>query len=396
MAFSTVVQQERLKPREAAYWHKIATGQHLGFRKTRTAVTWLARAYDPATQRQIKHSLGDFGTLQPNERFSAAQKAAREWFKHLEEGGTAEVITVAQACERYASALGRDESEVKAKEARRRFAQYINGDPIAGIALPKLRKNHVAEWRKRLVDTPAAFERSGKGAGRGKGKGTRTRTRAATTVDRDIAPVRAALNSALSEGYVTSALAWREALKPSKARNRRGIYLERDQRRALLKSIKDTGMHDFLAVLTVLPLRPGALARLTVADFDARQSTLRIGTDKAGAGRAILLPSGTAAMIERAERGKLPAAALFARWDGQAWRKDEWVKAIRAAAAVARLPDGVVAYTLRHSAITDLVTSGLDLFTVAAIAGTSVVMIQNHYGHLRQDIARDALARLAL
>jgi hypothetical protein len=34
--------------------------------------------------------------------------------------------------------------------------------------------------------------------------------------------------------------------------------------------------------------------------------------------------------------------------------------------------------------------------TVAQISGTSVAMIERHYGHLRSDVAAGALARLAL
>jgi len=34
--------------------------------------------------------------------------------------------------------------------------------------------------------------------------------------------------------------------------------------------------------------------------------------------------------------------------------------------------------------------------TVAAVSGTSILMIQKHYGHLRADHARQALAALAL
>ena len=53
------------------------------------------------------------------------------------------------------------------------------------------------------------------------------------------------------------------------------------------------------------------------------------------------------------------------------------------------------AYTLRHSAMTDLVTGGLDLFTVEKISGTSVLMIEKHYGHLQRERARSALEKLA-
>jgi len=72
--------------------------------------------------------------------------------------------------------------------------------------------------------------------------------------------------------------------------------------------------------------------------------------------------------------------------------------AVAASAAVkaADLPPTTTAYSLQHSVITDLVHEGLDLLTVAQIFGTSVVMIERHYGHLRGEVAATALARLAL
>lgn len=55
------------------------------------------------------------------------------------------------------------------------------------------------------------------------------------------------------------------------------------------------------------------------------------------------------------------------------------------------LPSETTAYTLRHSTITDLVHAGVDLLTVAQISGTSVRMIEKHYGHLRSNVAKSAL-----
>ena len=79
-----------------------------------------------------------------------------------------------------------------------------------------------------------------------------------------------------------------------------------------------------------------------------------------------------------------------------AWNKDMWKGPIKIAAAAAELSPSTTAYTLRHSVITDLVTDGLDLLTVAQLSGTSVTMIERHYGHLRADHAAAALARLEL
>jgi integrase len=201
---------------------------------------------------------------------------------------------------------------------------------------------------------------------------------------------------AKADGFVTSDLAWAQALRPVKGvANQRTLYLTRSQRKALIRALTEDAAR-FVRGLCELPLRPGALAALTVADYDARHKLLCIGHDKAGEGRHIPLPPVTAKLIAEQARGKLPAAPLFARWDGAAWTKDGWMKAIKGAVAIADLPPQTTAYTLRHSTITDLVVGGLDLHTVAKVSGTSIAMIEKYYGKLRQDVARDALAALAL
>ena len=148
--------------------------------------------------------------------------------------------------------------------------------------------------------------------------------------------------------------------------------------------------------LSLVPLRPGALAGLTVAHFDRRLGVLTIGKDKTGRDRRIKLPEVAAEFFEGHAKDKLPAAPLLARADGSAWNKDAWKKPIRAAALKAKLPAAITAYAMRHSTITDLVTGGLPLLTVAQLSGTSVTMVEKHYGHLQAAQAADALAKLAL
>lgn len=87
---------------------------------------------------------------------------------------------------------------------------------------------------------------------------------------------------------------------------------------------------------------------------------------------------------------------LFCRADRRQWKKEGWREAINDAAKAAKLPEETCAYSLRHSAITDLVTSGLDLFHVAQLSGTSVVMIEKNYGHLQRKHARARLQVLGL
>jgi integrase len=222
------------------------------------------------------------------------------------------------------------------------------------------------------------------------------RDRSKDTVNRDMAALRAALNRSMADRMVTSDFAWREPLKAYKnVSRRRDLYLDRQQRAEFIRHAPED-LATFLRGLSMLPLRPGALAALTIEDFDCRLQVLRIGKDKSGQDRRIKLPQTTANLLEAAGNNRPSTAPLFARTDGKLWGKDYWKKPVKAAATSARLPPGTSAYTLRHSVISDLVHGGLDLLTVAQISGTSVAMIEKHYGHLRGEVAADALARLAL
>ena len=152
----------------------------------------------------------------------------------------------------------------------------------------------------------------------------------------------------------------------------------------------------FVRSLCLLPLRPGAMASLTAGDFDKRTSELTIGKDKAGEDRRIVIPAAAAELLVEQSKDKLPTAPLFMRANGKAWDKDSWKLPIAAAVAAAGLPVKATAYTLRHSTITDLVTAGLPLLTIAQISGTSAEMIEQHYGHLARGAAVKALEALAL
>lgn len=379
---STVTSRDKLKPGREPHWQRLAVGQYLGYRPFASGGkggNWHARYYDADTRKQRRQPLGDFGSLPPNERFSAASEAAREWFRHLSSGGSHEVVTVRQACERYAESN---------PDAAKRFARYVYDDPIASVKLQKLTERQVKEWRARLEAMPALVTRSNKSE-------PVTRPRAPATLNRDMVPFRAALYLALAERDVLTAAAWKHALTPVEAKGRREVYLDRGQRQQLLKHVPSEAAA-FVRALCILPLRPGALAELRVGDFDARHKMLTVRKDKAGSGRRIQVSDEGAELLKEQSRLKLPAAHIFTRAGGQPWGKDSWKGPIKQAALAASLPAGSTAYALRHSAITDVVQSGLPLLTVAQLFGTSVKMIEEHYGHFQQEQAVQALASLSL
>lgn len=395
MALETVRQRTALDPRREPYWHTVSTGRHVGYRKTEDGGHWIARAYDSGTRARTYQALSDIGRVPANEQFSAAVKAAGEWFRHLDRGGASEVITVSDAARDYIDDRLKKKGKRAADDARSRLTRFVINEALGSIPVQKLTRRHVEQWRERLEAAPVVLPVRGKNC-RNKNPLPEPKARAASTQNRDMVSLRAALNLAKANGYVTTDMAWAVPLKPvEKANGRRTLYLDRDQRRALLAAIPGE-LSAFVRGLCLLPLRPGALASLRVADFDSRAGTLIVKHDKAGAGRSILLPDAAADLLREQSRGKTPAAFVFTQWNGAQWNKDAWKRPFKAAADAAKLPAGATAYTLRHAAITDLVSSGLDLFTVAALSGTSILMIQQNYGHLQADRAREALSVLSL
>lgn len=382
----TVSSRAKLVPRREPYWHRLRRGEYVGYRKLSkdSAGTWTARRRQD-DGKQTFESLGTLEQEPPHARFDLAVASSNAWFQQVESrGNSKDIHTVADACERYVTHLSESKSKATAADAMSRYRRWVLNHRIAALKLEALSRDDCRDFRRDLVNTPVTRTKSGV-----------TTDRSKDTVNRDVTALRAALNFAFAEGYVKSDFAWRETLKPfERAGKRRELYLDREQRQSLILSAPiDLG--DFLRGLAILPLRPGALAALSVSSFDVRLSVLSVGKDKHGQDRKLKLPLGIARLFERACANKTATLPIFTRADGRPWHKDAWKHPVKEAAAKAGLPAAVTAYTLRHSIITDLVHEGLDLLTVAQISGTSVAMIQDHYGHLRGEVAAAALEKVA-
>ena len=385
---SRIGDREKLKPKagDEPHWHRLRQGVYLGYRpsKKTSGGTWFARFYDGDTNRNRRRALGDYGTLSGHEVFKQAKTDAEAWAANVESGGelARDMVTVRDACLAYLE-------EKPNSIAEGVFRRHVYNDPIAKVKLDKLRRHHLRSWRKRLEQAPALLSRTKEG-------GKRWKERAKSTVNRDMVPLRAALGRVLTAGSPNTDAAWQEALKPFKgADKRRELYLDKGERKRLINTACEE-VGPFLRALCLLPLRPGSLASLTARDFDERTRTLTIGKDKNDSPRQIALPQIIADLLAAQVKGKLPTAPVFARHSGDAWNKDTWKHPIKDAVRAANLPDAVSAYTLRHSVITDLVRVRLPILTVAQLSGTSVAMIEKHYGHLVREDAEDALATLVV
>lgn len=185
----------KLKPQREPYWHRLDAGCYVGIRvmTSGSAGSWIARWRDPDAKKQVYLSLGTFEDVTESGRFDAAAKAARAWFTHVCHGGSTKILTIKDACDRYVSYLKGAKGDASAKDAEGRFARHVLADVrFASIMLPSLRPDHIVQWRKQLQDRilPKGHPPS------------------ASSLNRDMAAVRAALNHAHSEGFIATNIAW--------------------------------------------------------------------------------------------------------------------------------------------------------------------------------------------
>lgn len=357
--------RSRLIPRREPYWGPpIEQGKHIGVRKLANGTcTWIARRYD---DDQSAYRYKSLGQLSKAFNYNQAKRSADSWFADADLGVLDKTPTVEDACKDYVADLEAEGRIDAAHDSKMRFKRTVYSHDIAKIPLDKLRTTKLKTWKNGLGG-------------------------AKSSQNRNLTSLKAALNHAVAHHLVNPSVSqqWKAVKAHKGAFNRRELYLDLKQRRALLKAAKGA-VRDLIEAAMLTGARPGELVRAKRSQFDHRTSSMKF-TGKTGS-RTVPLSVSALDVFKRLSKGKLPTAFLLTRDDGQPWGHSDWDQLVRDAAEKAELPKGVVLYTLRHSWITEALRSGMPTLDVARLTGTSLPMIEAHYGHLVVDAARERLA----
>lgn len=351
----------KLPERREPYWQATKRGRAIGVRKLSGSEYWVARA---SVGSKYLHR-----ALTEARDWDSALKDANRFFHHIDSGGINNLDTVHELFDMYVET-------VKSSPTHNTLKKTLEPE-LGAVKLADVRAGHVKRWRQ-----SAALLTSSNG-----------KQRSAATINRMVSVLRAALNYGLKQQMLIDT-SWRVQLRRCKEEgNSRELYLSADDRRKLIQHAAEDAQ-SFIRLLSLLPLRPGDWSAAVVEDFDTRSSTLFVSSKDHP--RHVPLSGAARDLLRRQSKNKLPTALLFVRADGRAWDRQAWNSAIKDAAKRAELTTGISAYTLRHSVISDLCTGGLDIHTTAKLSGTSVAMIEQHYGKLLPHIAVGALDRIAI
>jgi integrase len=371
-----------LAERAEPWWGPaLAADLCLGYRKISDGTgTWIARLRVDGEAVRFRYK--KLGLVTDQNNYEAARVEALKWRASREAGVTDEIVTVADACREYVIDRRREEGASAANDAHRRFERTVYGgggkdgkrheaNTLASIPLTKLRTPRLKAWRDGLkLSKPSS--------------------------DRTMVALKAALNLAVKNRRVHPGVAreWGD-VKPfgAKAGKRRDLFLDLKQRRALVNGTTGA-FRDLLEGVALTGARAGELVNAKRSQFDARTRTMTF-IGKTGR-RDVPLSDAALALFKRLAESKLPGAFLYARDDGKPWAHSDWDELVRDAAKAAELPAGVCLYTLRHSFITQAITDGMNTLDVARLCGTSLVMVEKHYGHLVASAAHERLSKVTM
>jgi integrase len=363
------------------YWRILERGQAIGFRKIASDTGyWVARRRPDTSSKKYEYE--SLGEVTSKFGWKEAKARAEAWFEQRSQGVESdEVETVADACRVYVKNRYTSKSPACAHDAEKRFERTVYGTSFGDQKLARLSAEKVREWRDDLRLSPGSTNRT-------------------------LTALKAALNLAVKRKDVTAALSGELRLVEliPDAKRRRELYLDMKQRRALLKAADEVGhaVRDLIEAATLTGARAGELVRAIVSQFEPRTRSMTFITGKQrknGGQRKVLLSAAALSLFKRLAKGKGPDEPLFLRDDGQAWAHSDWDEPVREAATNAGLPadahTGVCLYTLRHSFITQALTKGSSTLEVAHYVGTSVQMIDLHYGQVAS-AAQKRLARVTM
>jgi integrase len=379
--FATLKQREQLDPRREPYWNYVASRGYLGFRRTLTGGSWIAR-YRHENGKQEYNALKLALSVPEDEARDVAQRMALKWFEDCARGAVQQGsggYKVSDAATAYVASLRARKGDSAANDAEGRINLKIKPTALWGKRVDRLTRGDIEEWRNAQVPAGADEEATRK---------------AKDTANRNMTVLKALLNHAWKSDRVAQPGPWAKVSPfPNVAKSRR-VFLTLEQRRRLLEHT-DGAFRDLLEAAMLTGARYGELRQLKVEDFDKSARRLEIHKGKTGV-RTVALSDAAHAFFSRISKGKLPAAPLLPRPDGQQWAHSDQDELMREAVKKAKLPRETVFYTLRHTFIATALKGGIDIASIAKNCGTSVRIIERNYAKFIPEDVGEQLNKVAL
>lgn len=393
----------KLSIRRDPYWHLIAEGQHIGYRKGVQGGTWIARLYDPTKGRRFRALGVADDTVEADGvrvlSFSQAQEAARRWFAELGRADAGDVLTgpytVRQVMDDYLA----DRERIKRKplDRTRAIIQAHIVPSLGHIDVSKLTHGKVKAWRDSIAEAPPRV-RTRKDAEQAyrdiEANDPEAMRKRQATANRILTVLKAALNYAHENRRVSSKAAW-EAVKPFREVDLPKVrFLTPDEVTALINAC-EADFQTLVKAALLTGCRYGELTAMRVDAFDPDNETIFVEKSKNGKARHVALNGEGVAFFSQITKQRQPSERMFLRANRKPWKTSEQQRPMDKACSDAKV-GCVTFHILRHTYASQAVMNGVPIAVVAEQLGHKDTRItERHYAHLcrsyKQEIIRTNL-----
>ncbi len=386
----------KLPARREPYWHLIAPGQHLGYRKGKRGGTWIAKFYRPGKGRVIE-SLGQAD--------DTAEADGQQVLSFKQAGGAArEFAAAASRADHAGVRLGRYTVEDAAKDWLATFAGSANSKAtserntrqyilpaLGSVPVEKLTRQQVQSWLFATAATPTMRSQSATGRKPCDMNDPETQRRRKESANRVFNDLKAMLTLAYRNQHCSSKAAWETVDRiPNVSKVRRATLDIEEALRVMDACEPDFRRMVFAALAT--GCRWGELCDLRVENFYLRAGRLDVWQKKPKKWKHVGLTEEELAFFAENTAGKPQAALIFVRADGSPWGKSDQQDRMDEVIAAANTRERVTFHGLRHTVGRWLAEKNLPMGIIAKHLGHANSRVtEEFYAHYSDSHVHDAI-----
>ena len=382
------------------YWHLIAEGQHLGYRKTgEMRGSWIARYYTREQGRRFQ-ALGMADDTAPANgthvlTFQQALDGAQKWFGAVARADAAGVhigpYTVADAATAWiANWKGSDASKANSQGNLKHHILPTLGH----IEVAKLTRQQVQDWLLQMAKKPPVklLQREASQKRLSPSRQSKvvydfnapeTKRKRQDTANRVFNDLSALLTLAYDNQHVVSKASWETVKKFDNVDVAKNEYLTLEEAQKFLE-VCPQDFRDLVQAALITGCRYGELSRLVAGAYDVQLGAISLIQGKTGKLKHVFLTEEESAFFKKRVVGKAQDEVLFRRGDGEPWAKSNQQHRMRDVLKAAGISRHVRFHDLRHT-----------FATLLAINGTSMQLIANQLGHSGTRIAEKHYAHFS-
>jgi integrase len=385
----------KLSPRRDPYWHLIAEGQHLGYRRLDIGGTWVARYYTREHGRRFQ-ALGVADDTAPANgthllSFADALQAAQGWFATVTRADANGVHIGPYTVDDAATAwLDKWKGSARSKATSKGNVTHHILPTLGQIELSKLSRETINGWLHDLAQKPPmkVLQRQQSTKKLSPSRRSKivydpndpeTQRKRKDTANRVFNDLRALLSQAYMNDKVASEKAWKTVnkLEGTAKVSSEGLSLDEAPR------FIATCPSDFLILVQaalITGCRYDDLCKLKVRAYVPRLHAVEVKQGKTGEWQRSYLSDDEEAFFVKHTSDKQADDYIFLRGDGKPWGKSHQQERMKDALKAAKINRHIRFHDLRHTLGQWLAESGMDMKVISKQLGHSSVRVtEKHY-----------------